>query len=147
MMTPKLLLGFILAATTLSATVFNVRDYGAKGDGTTLDSPAINDAISAAGTAGGGTVVLPAGTYLGVGVMGALSALIVSACVAPPLIAALMMPASSLTVVLGIWLGRTFAHPDAHAETRSTRRSTARGQSPPWRAIPRAPLRGLRDSA
>ena len=64
MMTPKLLLGFILAATTLSATVFNDRDYGAKGDGATLDSPAINDAISAAAAAGGGTVVLPAGTYL-----------------------------------------------------------------------------------
>lgn len=44
--------------------VFNVRDYGATGDGKTLDSPAINKAIEAAVAAGGGTVRLPAGTYL-----------------------------------------------------------------------------------
>lgn len=42
---------------------FNVRDFGATGDGKTLDSPAINRAIAAA-AAGGGTVHLPAGTYL-----------------------------------------------------------------------------------
>jgi polygalacturonase len=44
--------------------VFDVREYGAKGDGKSLDSPAINHAIEAAAGAGGGTVVLPAGTYL-----------------------------------------------------------------------------------
>jgi len=43
---------------------YNVRDYGAVGNGTTLDSPAIDKAISAAADAGGGTVLLPAGTYL-----------------------------------------------------------------------------------
>jgi polygalacturonase len=43
---------------------FNVRSYGAVGDGKTLDSPAINQAIAAATAAGGGTVDLPAGTYL-----------------------------------------------------------------------------------
>ena len=42
---------------------FNVRDFGAKGDGTHIDSPAINAAIDAAATAGGGTVYLPAGIY------------------------------------------------------------------------------------
>ena len=46
------------------ASVYNVRDYGAKGDGTTLDSPAINAAIEAAVKDGGGQVLLPAGTYL-----------------------------------------------------------------------------------
>jgi polygalacturonase len=46
-----------------SAT-FNVRDFGAAGDGTNLDSPAINKAIEAAVAAGGGTVLVPAGTYL-----------------------------------------------------------------------------------
>ena len=43
---------------------FNVRDYGAKGDGVAVDSPAINQAIDAAAAAGGGVVRLPAGTYL-----------------------------------------------------------------------------------
>ena len=45
-------------------TAFNVRGYGAVGDGTNLDSPAINQAILAAAAAGGGTVLVPAGTYL-----------------------------------------------------------------------------------
>jgi polygalacturonase len=43
---------------------FNVRDYGAVGDGTNLDSPAIDKAIDAAAAAGGGTVFVPAGIYL-----------------------------------------------------------------------------------
>jgi polygalacturonase len=43
---------------------FNVRDFGAKGDGRELDTAAINRAIRAAAAAGGGTVLLPAGTYL-----------------------------------------------------------------------------------
>ena len=44
--------------------VYDVRDYGAKGDGTTLDHRAINKAIEAATAGGGGQVVLSAGTYL-----------------------------------------------------------------------------------
>lgn len=44
--------------------IFDVRKYGATGDGKTLDTPAINRAIEAASTAGGGVVVFPAGTYL-----------------------------------------------------------------------------------
>ena len=43
---------------------FDVRDYGATGDGLHLDSPAINQAIAAAAGTGGGTVYVPAGTYL-----------------------------------------------------------------------------------
>ena len=42
---------------------FNVRNFGAVGDGKTLDSPAINRAIEAAAAAGGGTVYFPAGVY------------------------------------------------------------------------------------
>ncbi len=42
---------------------YNVRDFGATGNGETIDSPAINKAIEAAVKAGGGTVLLPAGTY------------------------------------------------------------------------------------
>lgn len=44
-------------------TVYNIRSYGATGDGTTIDSKAIHDAIEAASKAGGGTVFFPAGTY------------------------------------------------------------------------------------
>lgn len=43
---------------------FNVRDFGAVGDGRGVDSPAIQRAIEAASGAGGGTVVFPAGDYL-----------------------------------------------------------------------------------
>jgi len=49
---------------TMATGIFNVRDYGAKGDGKALDSPAINAAIEAAVRDGGGQVLLPAGTYL-----------------------------------------------------------------------------------
>lgn len=53
-----------LVALQLQASPFyNVKDYGAKGDGKTIDSPAINKAIDVAAQAGGGTVILPAGTY------------------------------------------------------------------------------------
>ncbi|MFG2125924.1 glycosyl hydrolase family 28 protein [Streptomyces sp. NPDC048710] len=45
------------------AAVFDVRDYGAKGDGSTNDTPAVNKAVNAASSAGGGTVRFPAGTY------------------------------------------------------------------------------------
>ena len=56
----------LLIVWTASAAggVYNVKDYGAKGDGKTLDSPAINAAIEAAVSDGGGQVLLPAGTYL-----------------------------------------------------------------------------------
>ena len=52
------------AAKSAHKTAFNVRSFGATGDGRTLDSPAIDKAIRAASTAGGGTVFIPAGTYL-----------------------------------------------------------------------------------
>lgn len=42
----------------------NVRDYGAKGDGKAVDSPAFNRAIEAASARGGGTIVVPPGRYL-----------------------------------------------------------------------------------
>ena len=44
--------------------VYDVRDYGAKGDGKALDHVAINKAIEAATKDGGGQVLLSAGTYL-----------------------------------------------------------------------------------
>ena len=52
------------AAPPLSPVQFDVRTFGATGDGKTVDSPAINKAIEAAAAAGGGTVIFPAGNYL-----------------------------------------------------------------------------------
>jgi len=52
------------SAQKLLAAVFNVKQYGAVGDGKNLDSKAINKAIDAAANAGGGTVFIPAGNYL-----------------------------------------------------------------------------------
>ncbi len=46
-----------------NAGVFDVKAFGAKGDGKALDTPAINRTIDAAAAAGGGTVWFPAGTY------------------------------------------------------------------------------------
>ena len=43
---------------------FNILDYGAKGDGTALETAAINRAIEACATHGGGQVLLPPGRYL-----------------------------------------------------------------------------------
>src|SRR5215475_9524088 len=44
--------------------VYDVRAFGAKGDGKTVDTAAINKAIDAAAAAGGGTVRFSAGSYL-----------------------------------------------------------------------------------
>jgi polygalacturonase len=47
-----------------AARVFNVREFGATGDGHALDTKAIQKALNDCGKAGGGTVLFPAGTYL-----------------------------------------------------------------------------------
>jgi polygalacturonase len=49
---------------TSSAGIFDVRNYGATGDGKTLDTSAVNRAIEAAESAGGGVVLFPPGVYL-----------------------------------------------------------------------------------
>jgi len=43
---------------------YNVRSFGAKGDGSALDTDAVNSAIRHASASGGGTIYFPAGTYL-----------------------------------------------------------------------------------
>jgi len=47
-----------------SPSSFDVKSFGATGDGKTLDTVAINKAIEGAAAAGGGTVEFPAGNYL-----------------------------------------------------------------------------------
>ena len=54
---PQLLAG-------LTDYFFNVKDYGATGNGTTDDTASIQSAINAAIAVGGGRVLLPAGKYL-----------------------------------------------------------------------------------
>ncbi len=44
--------------------LFDIRDQGAAGDGTTLDTAAINQAIDACARAGGGQVLFPPGRFL-----------------------------------------------------------------------------------
>ncbi|MCG6921554.1 MAG: right-handed parallel beta-helix repeat-containing protein [Acidobacteria bacterium] len=51
-------------ATPSEPAVLSVRAFGAKGDGRTLDTDAVNRAISAAAAAGGGIVSFRAGQYL-----------------------------------------------------------------------------------
>lgn len=48
---------------TTNSPSFNVKDYGAVGDGSTDDTTAIQSAITACGTAGGGVVYFPKGSY------------------------------------------------------------------------------------
>ncbi len=59
-----LLLIGISNAQEKSQTFYNIKDYGAKGDGIHLDTDAVNAAISAANDKGGGTIFFPAGEYL-----------------------------------------------------------------------------------
>ncbi len=47
-----------------SGAAFNVRDFGAVGDGTNQDTRAFQKALDACAVSGGGEVLVPAGTYL-----------------------------------------------------------------------------------
>ena len=65
----KNLLFVLLTLSCLSAIAdnlndYNVRSFGAVGDGKNLDSPAINTAIESAFANGGGKIIVPAGIYL-----------------------------------------------------------------------------------
>jgi polygalacturonase len=59
-------LAFLLLAVApcLGAAPFNVRDYGAVGDGQHKDTAAFAKAVAAARKAGGGTILVPPGLYL-----------------------------------------------------------------------------------
>src|SRR5439155_9250626 len=46
------------------ARVYNVRDFGAKGDGVTLDTAAVQATIDACTKDQGGIVLVPAGTFV-----------------------------------------------------------------------------------
>ena len=64
----SLLLVFSYTANTIGAVqvgdnIYNVRDFGAIGDGKTLNTQTIQKAIDECAGAGGGTVYFPSGTY------------------------------------------------------------------------------------
>src|SRR5204863_2756595 len=56
------------ASVPADANIYNVRTFGARGDGKSPDTAAINKTIDAAAAAGGGTVYFPAGNYLSVSI-------------------------------------------------------------------------------
>lgn len=55
---------FAIYVQTIFSAVYNINDFGAKGDGVNIDSKAINLAINEASKNGGGTIFIPAGNYL-----------------------------------------------------------------------------------
>ncbi len=57
------IIGLLFLTLSLPAATFNVRDFGATGDGHTLDTAAIQKALNACENTGG-TVEFPSGTYL-----------------------------------------------------------------------------------
>lgn len=56
--------GLMFLASDGVAATFNIQAFGAVGDGKTKETAAIQEAIDACAKSGGGTVFLPAGTYL-----------------------------------------------------------------------------------
>ncbi len=56
--------GLVAAPLVRSAVALSVRDFGAKGDGVSKDTAAIQQAIDRCSVLGGGEVLVPAGTYL-----------------------------------------------------------------------------------
>ncbi len=60
-----LLILFLLScASTRTSTVYNIKTFGATGDGVTLETTAIQKAVDAAHQSGGGTVWFPPGKFL-----------------------------------------------------------------------------------
>lgn len=55
---------FSVARPTIPDKTFTITDFGAVGDGKTLNTDAFRNAVAACAKAGGGTVIVPSGTFL-----------------------------------------------------------------------------------
>jgi len=55
---------FVSPSTAAQNSIYDITEYGAIGDGETLTTRAIQDAIDACAEKGGGTIYFPAGTFL-----------------------------------------------------------------------------------
>lgn len=53
-----------MSAGVAASQVYNIKNYGAKGDGKTINTKFINKAIDACYEAGGGTVIVPKGVFI-----------------------------------------------------------------------------------
>lgn len=56
-------IGLLITSCAKTSDVYNILDFGANGDGETMNTKAINDAIRACNENGGGTVLVPAGEF------------------------------------------------------------------------------------
>ena len=63
-LSPQVLFFCLLNTTAAAQGTYNILDFGAKADGQTLATAAIQSAIDKAASSGGGIVVLPAGKFL-----------------------------------------------------------------------------------
>ena len=55
---------FICSALAANNSTYNIKEFGAKGDGTTLNTEIIQEAIDACHSSGGGMVYIPSGDFL-----------------------------------------------------------------------------------
>lgn len=53
-----------LSYSLMAGNVYNIKDFGAKGNGKTINTKAINAAIDSCNAAGGGTVIVPKGVFV-----------------------------------------------------------------------------------
>ncbi|MDZ7305316.1 MAG: glycosyl hydrolase family 28-related protein, partial [candidate division KSB1 bacterium] len=54
----------LLLSISLQAGTYNVKDFGAVGDGKTINTTAIQNAINQCRDNGGGTVIIPSGIFV-----------------------------------------------------------------------------------